>query len=233
MSLGDIALFLRGARTDRTIRATQDSGGSRVAFETIYSTLDDPWLSADRRYRYQKRKYSAITSVLPKGRCFGRTLDLGCGLGLLSQSLARHSDDVLGMDIAQSAIDRARIRANGVANLRFSQGDLTALPASLDGSFDLVVLADTLYYLPRPTSDLTLEAAASRVGALLAPGGLCLLANHYFAAFEGESRLSLRIHRAFRSCAGLQPIVQQRRPFYLLDLLGRVAEPGPPARTAS
>lgn len=219
MSPRDIGLFLRSARTDQAVRALQAEVGSRSAFESVYGELDDPWASDDARYRYQRLKYAGIVAALPPGRRYGRTLDLGCGLGLLSQALAARSDDVLGLDIAQEAIDRARQRAAGLANVRFERADFMDLPPSMDGRFDLVALADTLYYLPSPISDDALKAAAARVGRLLAPGGMCLLANHYVVAGDPDSRLTRRIHLAFAWSAGLRAVARRRRPFYLVDLL--------------
>jgi hypothetical protein len=48
-----------------------------------------------------------------------------------------------------------------------------------------VLLADTLYYLS-PLDDATLERMALRVADLLAPGGVCVLVNHYFFAVDPD-----------------------------------------------
>ena len=140
-------------------------------------------------------------------------------LGLLGRRLAERADDVLGLDISQGAVERARALHLDVANLRFERGDVRDLPASLNGSFDLVVLVDVLYYLPPPLTNATLEALAMRAAALLAPGGLCLLANHSFFAADPDSRLSRRIHRAFARSPGFRVVSEHRRPFYLVSLL--------------
>ena len=116
-------------------------------------------------------------------------------------------------------VEQARARHPDVANMRFERGDVRDLPTSLDGSFDLVILADTLYYLPRPLTDEALKALALRAAALLAPGGLCLLANHFFFGADPESRLSRRIHRAFTWSPGFHLVSEHRRPFYLVSLL--------------
>jgi hypothetical protein len=52
-----------------------------------------------------------------------------------------------------------------------------------------VLLADTLYYLS-PLDDATLERMALRVADLLAPGGVCVLVNHYFFASIPIARLA-------------------------------------------
>ena len=227
MSPRDIGLFLQSARTDEFIAHTRGWIGDRAAFEAAYATGGDPWASGDRRYLYQRRKYDALVALLPPGRRFARALDLGAGLGLLGRRIAERADEVLGLDISQGAVEQARALHLDVANLRFEQGDIRHLPASLDGSFDLIVLADTLYYLPPPLTDAALKALALRAATLLAPGGLCLLANHFFFAAEPGSRLSRRIHRAFAWSPGFQVVAEHRRPFYLVSLLAASARHAP------
>ena len=210
-------LFLRSARTDAAIGLTRQLDGDQAAFEHAYAGVD-PWASGESRYLYQRRKYDVIAGLLPDRR-FGRALDLGTGLGLLARRVADRADSVLGLDISPSAVAAARARHAGVPNLAFEQGDVQRLPASLDSGFDLVVIADMLYYLPQPITDAVLKAVALRVAALLAPGGVCLLANHYFFAADGGSRLSRRIHDAFGWSPGLARVSEHRRPFYLVSLL--------------
>lgn len=222
MTPGDIGLFLQSARTDQRIAAQRVTDGARAAFEAAYAELDDPWASANPRYCYQRWKYQTLMAALPVGRRFGRALDLGSGMGALSLALTGVADHVLGLDIAQSAVDRARRRAGAQRGLRFAQGDVSALDPALDGSFDLVVVADTLYYLDR-VDDRSLKTVAARIARLLTPGGLCLLANHYFYHGDKDSKLTRRIHDAFAWSPGLDLVFVQRRPFYLTSLLSRAA----------
>lgn len=213
----DIGLFLRSARADRAIAARRVTEGSRAAFEAAYAGGADPWASADPSFRYQRRKYEVLAQLLPDRR-FARALDLGCGHGLLARHLASRAEHVLGVDLAQGAIDQARRMSAQIANLSFEQADVTDLPASMDGQFDLVVLADTLYYLS-PLPDSLLKTMALRVGRLLAPGGICLLANHFFFSADPDSRLSARIHKAFAWSPALSVLSEHRRAFYLATLL--------------
>ena len=215
----DFTLFLVGARTDAAIERTRAAHGARAAFETAYTCSSDPWASAAPRYRYQERKYEQIMALLP-GRRFRSALDLGCGLGLLSQHLARRCDSVLGIDVAAAALAHARTRAAGIVNLDFEQGDLLDLPARLDGRFDLVVVADTLYYLS-PLGDDLLKTLSARIADLLAPGGVCLLVNHFFFSADAESRRSRRIHDAFAWSHRFSVHSHDRRAFFIATLLGR------------
>ena len=215
-------MFLRSARTDAGIARARTQQGDAAAFDAAYAN-GDPWASGDSRYVYQRRKYEVIASLLPPGRRFRQALDLGTGLGLLGRRIAAQADAALGLDISHRAVADARTRHADLPNLTFEQGDVQDLPHSMDGRFDLVVIADTLYYLPQPITDAVLKATALRVAALLAPGGLCLLANHYFFAADADSRLSRRIHRAFAWSPGLDVQAEHRRPFYLVSLLGKAA----------
>jgi len=110
MSPFDIGLFLRSARTDAAIVRMRNQHGGRAAFEAVYRDKQDPWGSASLRYSYQRRKYDKIVEVLPR-RPFRHALDLGCGLGLLSQRLTTRADATLGLDVAETAVELARARA--------------------------------------------------------------------------------------------------------------------------
>ena len=221
MSPRDIGLFLRSARTDAKIGALRASLGAAAAFDAVYSA-GDPWASADPRYVYQRHKYDVLLKLLPARR-YAAALDLGAGLGLMSRKLAAHADTVLGIDISASAMDQARAASLHLPGLSFRQGDVLDLPAELDGAFDLLVVADTLYYLPPPLADATLKAVAQRLARLLRPGGVCLLANHYFSGADADSRLSRRIHQAFAWSPSLHLTAEYRRPFYLVSVLERAA----------
>lgn len=212
----DIGLFLKSARTDAKIGRIRKDKGSAAAFEAAYRDSDDPWASASPRYRYQGLKYDKLIRLLPH-KPFANALDLGCGLGLLSQKLARRAEKVLGIDIAPAAIEQARHRGAAFANLAFEAGDILDLPHSLDGRFDLVVVADVLYYLS-PLDDAILYSVVRRIADLLTPGGTCLLANHFFFAADPDSKLSRKIHTAFQDCARFAVTSEHRRAFFLATL---------------
>ncbi len=212
----DIGLFIKSARTDAKIARLNRTHGSRVAFEAAYRESDDPWASASPRYRYQGLKYDRLVALLPAKR-FCNALDLGCGLGLLSQKLAGRADNVLGIDIAPAAIEHARRRAGALDNVAFQAGDILNLPASLDGRFDLVVVADVLYYLS-PMDTGVLEKVVARIADLLTPNGTCLLANHFFFSADPDSRVSRKIHKAFEACPRFAVTSEHRRAFFLATL---------------
>ncbi len=99
----------------------------------------------------------------------GRVLVVGCGGGHDVAALAELGMDVTGLDIAQTAVAKARALYPAHAD-RFVLGDLFELPANLRGAFDAVVEHTCLSGMPpalRP-------GYAAGVRAALKPGGtLC------------------------------------------------------------
>jgi SAM-dependent methyltransferase len=74
-----------------------------------------------------------------------QVLDAGCGAGYGSAELARTATSVLGVDRSAEAIAFARGQYPA-PNLRFEEGDCSALPAP-DGSIDLVVAFEVIEHL--------------------------------------------------------------------------------------
>src|SRR5262245_39964874 len=81
-----------------------------------------------------------------------KVLDLGSGDGTTAVPSARLGAEVLGVDIARNLVEAGnrRARAAGLSNLRFQQGDATALGALADRSFDLVVSIFGAMFAPKP-----------------------------------------------------------------------------------
>lgn len=219
MSVRDIGLFLQSARTDAKIVELSGTVGQAAALEAVYAETGDPWASGSPQYRYQRRKYEVLAGLLD-GRRFGDALDLGCGLGLLCRHLAARTDRVLGVDVAPSAVAEAKRRTADLPQIGYACHDIQDLPPEFAGRFDLVTIADVLYYL-NPLPDALLKAMAQRVAGLLAPGGMCLLANHYFFQADPESRRTQRIHDAFRWCPDLTVVSEHRHAFFVSTMLAK------------
>jgi SAM-dependent methyltransferase len=80
---------------------------------------------------------------------FGRqaALDFGCGVGRLSQALARDFESVVGIDIAASMIAEAQRRNKFGSKCKFIVNNRPDLSAFLDGSFDFVVTLLVLQHI--------------------------------------------------------------------------------------
>lgn len=79
----------------------------------------------------------------------GRALDFGCGAGRLTQALARHFAEVVGVDIAEPMLAEARRlnRADERVSFQLNDSpDLAGLPAA---SFDLLYTDLVLQHMPK------------------------------------------------------------------------------------
>jgi ubiquinone/menaquinone biosynthesis C-methylase UbiE len=83
-------------------------------------------------------------------------LEVGCGTGAICRELAQlpKVGKVVGLDPSPVFLARARELSEGMANLRFDEGDARSLPYD-DGTFDAVVFHTCLTHVPGPEKALT------------------------------------------------------------------------------
>jgi len=96
-----------------------------------------------------------------------RVLDVGCGGGILADSMARKGADVLGIDLASKALRVAELHAIEAATQGVSYREVSAeaLAAAAPGTFDVVTCMEMLEHVPDPAS--VVRACAT----LVKPGG--------------------------------------------------------------
>ena len=217
MTLRDIGLWAMSARADAALARETAVRGVGEAFEALYRANPDPFGAVDPRYRYQARKYATLLSFLPARR-FRQVLDLGCGNGAFCRALAPYADAVTGVDVSEAAVQHAASLSRAHSNLAFRTGDVSRFDAD-ERQYDLIVIADVLYYALPNGAEAALATIARRVAAATAPGGLLLLADHYFFGFDGASRRTHAIHNLFERSTGFDLHGQHRRCFYLATLL--------------
>lgn len=141
----------------------------------------DEWAQADL-----KRAWLAeLPALLPPAPA--EVLDLGCGAGGLSFTLAELGYAVTGIDLAEGMLAAARSRLTGThMEPAFALGDVQQPPGA-PGSFDVVVSRHVFWTLPEPAR------AAGAAFRLLKPGGSLILFesprdddNPWVARVEGE-----------------------------------------------
>ena len=127
---------------------------------------------------------SFLLSSLPRLKPGTKTMDLGCGTGLLGLLLLQRQPDlhVTGLELNQAAAALAQRCAeeNGIADrLTIRQGDLREAKALFStGSFDLVV-CNPPYYEPhrgKTAQEIALRTARSEVSCTLED--ICAAAKH-------------------------------------------------------
>ncbi len=77
----------------------------------------------------------------------GSALDFGCGAGRLSQGLARHFQNVLGIDIAESMVATARRLNESGDQCQFQVNVSPTLDGIADEAFDLIYTSRVLQHI--------------------------------------------------------------------------------------
>lgn len=114
-------------------------------------------------------------------RASARCLDLGCGDGgTAGPWISAHAAQYIGVDIAQSAIDKAQARGLDARRIE----DAGALPFD-DGSFDVVISIEVLEHLLEP------QRVAAEALRILRPGGVFLVSVPNVAYWRRRLELAL------------------------------------------
>jgi SAM-dependent methyltransferase len=218
MTIRDIAFWMRSTRADARLDRLRQDHDAGSAFDQLYAGIHDPFGVELPQFRYQQRKYNSLLSMLPQRR-YRNVLDIGCGLGAFTRKLAPFAEHVLGTDISAEAITQAQKLSVGHPNVAYSQRDMLD-SSQQESAFDLIIIADTLYYID-PRTPAGLKSIARTISSKLAPGGLALIVNHYFFGIDKASRDTCEIHDAFRWAPTLDCVAEYRRAFFRATLLRR------------
>ena len=93
-------------------------------------------------------------------------VDVGCGGGILAESMARRGANVLGVDLADKPLKVAQLHAmeGGVANLEYRSIAAEDLAAEQPAAFDVVTCMEMLEHVPDPSSIIRACASMARPG---------------------------------------------------------------------
>jgi 2-polyprenyl-3-methyl-5-hydroxy-6-metoxy-1,4-benzoquinol methylase len=94
-----------------------------------------------------------------------RALDFGCGVGRITQALAKRFDSVFGIDISESMVAKAKQLNEHGDRVRYVTGDLSVLSGR---KFDFIFSVYVIQHVPR---SMQRDVLRSLVG-LLTPDGL-------------------------------------------------------------
>lgn len=82
-----------------------------------------------------------------------KVLDIGCGGGILSESLARRGALVTGIDISSKLIQTAIQHANGqIPNLTYLHTTAEQLAKTTSHAFDVITCLELIEHVPNPVS---------------------------------------------------------------------------------
>ena len=122
-----------------------------------------------------------------------RVLDVGCGGGILSESMFFKGADVVGIDLGEKALNVAKLhQLESGAKVDYQYIAVEQLAAQQPGSFDIVMCMEMLEHVPNPASIVTACAQ------LVKPGGYVFFSTinrnpkaYLFAVIGAEYVLSL------------------------------------------
>jgi ubiquinone/menaquinone biosynthesis C-methylase UbiE len=141
-----------------------------------------------KRYRYHyhiPETFGRIQELGPQGK---RLLEVGCGIGIDTVRLAALGfDEVVGVDLTETAIEIARRRAvrEGLLNITYSREDGENLSFP-DESFDMVYSFGVIHHTP------DIQKAVREIHRVLKPGGAA-----HIMIYHKSSLVNL-IHVLFR-----------------------------------
>lgn len=100
-----------------------------------------------------------------------RVIDIGCGGGILSDSMARKGALVTGIDLSAKALRVAQLHAleAGTTNVSYEEISAEAMAQKHPGEFDVVTCMEMLEHVPDPGS------VVRACSALVKPGGWVFL----------------------------------------------------------
>jgi 2-polyprenyl-3-methyl-5-hydroxy-6-metoxy-1,4-benzoquinol methylase len=180
-------------------------------FEAQYRDDPDPW--GYRASPYEQAKYAATLAACGPGP-FENALELGGSIGVFSARLAPRCRRLTTIDYSPTAVRRARA---ALAAHRQARALLGAIPDDLpDGTFDLVVASEVLYYLDAAALAGTLEGIKARTGP-----GARLICVHWRPDGPERPLTATHVHEEVRRQPWLCRLTTECRPEYLLDVLER------------
>ena len=145
------------------------------AFATLHeiNPLRLNWIEENVKRSYQNDSADTdIHKTAETGLAGKKVLDVGCGGGILSESMARRGADVTGIDLGTENLKAAALHAEQSAlheTLRYQHIPIEELAKTQAGQFDVVTCMEMLEHVPDPSS--IVQACFE----LLAPGGVCVL----------------------------------------------------------
>lgn len=117
-------------------------------------------------------------------------VDVGCGGGILAESMAKAGAVVTGIDMAPESLAVAKLHAlESAVNVTYQQSTAEQFAASHPAQFELVTCMEMLEHVPQPASVVQACADLAAPGATLVFSTLNKTAKSYLFAIVGAEHL--------------------------------------------
>jgi len=192
--------------------ALRDDPAPASGFEALYRRNPDPWDFATSSY--ERHRYAETLNALQRDR-YGAAFEPGCSVGEFTALLAARCDRLLAVDVAPTAVARARARCAQLPQVELRCADLWQADLwqeTPDQCFDLLVFAEIGYYVgPQQLADF-----ATRVGTQLADLGE-FVAVHWLGHSKDHRLHGDAVHEILRENLSLQWLGGIRHPGFRID----------------
>jgi len=125
---------------------------------------------------YERARLDRLLELVG-GRRYARALEIGCGTGTFTKRLSSVADRTVALDISPTAIAHAQANSGLPASIEFRVANAMELDLSKEGSWDLIVMSETICYLGWLYPFFDVAWFAHELYGATAQGGRMLLAN--------------------------------------------------------
>ncbi len=122
-----------------------------------FSRLAEQWWDPQGKFRpLHLLNPLRLQYILENSPVVGTTiLDVGCGGGILSESLARESADVTGLDISEASLQVAKLHLReSDLNINYVHSTVEDYAKSQQIEFDIITCMELLEHVPDPVSTI-------------------------------------------------------------------------------
>jgi SAM-dependent methyltransferase len=168
-------------------------GEARRFFDELWSD-SDPWDLESSGF--EQRRYARQLALL-EGRRYQRALEIGCGGGSFTRLLAPLCTELVAIDVSEHAIARARAANDAGTGVEYRVANVMELDLEREGTWDLVVLTETAYYLGWLYPMFDVGWLAHSLHRATRAGGRLLLGNSIWRE-RGEGLMSPWLIHSYR-----------------------------------
>lgn len=157
--------------TDQKLWANADAA-ELAKFDRLAEQWWDPEGDFKPLHQLNPVRSAYIAQYADLDQC--RLLDVGCGGGILSESMAQAGAQVTAIDLAEKPLEVARnhrdLQALNIDYRRMSAEQLAAdVEAGDEAPFEVITCLEMLEHVPEP------DDIIAAIAAMLTPGGICVL----------------------------------------------------------
>ena len=181
---------------------------SRMYFEELYRSNNDPW-GYDYHW-YEARKRRICLALLTRQR-YQNVLEIGCSNGHLSMYLAQRADQLLCIDAVEHAVQLASQRLQALDHVSVENRNI---PEDFpEQKFDLIVISEIAYYL----SLAELQQLIEKLTHCLNSGGeiLCCHWRHEIQGFDLDAH---QVHQHFQQSLPFHHYLSLNDTDFMIDL---------------